>query len=183
MEFIEKIERIIMGVLKWALIFLLIAVTISVSWGVFTRYVLNAAAQWTHEFSGFTLAWITFLGSAYAILKGNHIRFETIFEMLPRKVRLVIQTILNSAVFVFVVYLSYYGYHLAMRSMGNATVSLPLPKGFFFAIIPVGGALMAIALIIDTLKAFKKKEEPSAQAIAEAQAAAQAQSLEEERLI
>ena len=159
MQFIDKLERVIMIFLKWALVVLLIAVTLSVSWGVFTRYVLNAAAQWTHEFSGFTLVWLTFLGSAYAIFKGNHIRFESLFDMLPRPIKLTIHTIFNSAVFIFIIYLVYYGYHLAMRSMGNETVSLPLTKGYFFLVIPLGGTLMAIALIIDTIKAFKRSDD------------------------
>ena len=158
MLFIEKMERAILAFLKWALIILLIAVTVSVSWGVFTRYVLNAAAQWTFEFSGFTLVWITFLGSAYALFNGKHIRFETLFDKLPRRMQLVVTTIFNSAMIIFVLYLAYYGFFLMMRSMGNETVSLPLTKGFFYSIIPIGGALMALALIFDTIKAFKGQE-------------------------
>lgn len=154
MLFIEKIEQAIMAVLKWALIVLLIAVTVSVSWGVFTRYVLNAAAQWPFEFSGFVLVWITFLGSAYALFNGKHIRFETLFDLLPKRLQLVVTTIFNSAMIIFVLYLSYYGFFLMMRSLGNETVSLPLSKGFFYSIIPIGGALMALALIFDTIKAF-----------------------------
>lgn len=158
MQFLDKMERAILAVLKWALIILLIAVTISVSWGVFTRYVLNAAAQWPFEFSGFVLVWITFLGSAYALFNGKHIRFETLFDLLPRPMKLVVTTIFNSTMIIFVLYLSYYGYFLMMRSFGNETVSLPLSKGFFYSIIPIGGALMALALIFDTIKTFKGQE-------------------------
>jgi len=156
MQYIDKIERVIMVFLKWALVILMIAVTISVSWGVFTRYVLDAAAQWTFEFSGFTLVWITFLGSVYAIFKGNHIRFETLFDMLPRRIRLTVHTILNSSMIIFVLLLAYYGFSLAMRAMGDETVSLPLTKGYFYLILPIGGALMALAFVFDTIKAFKR---------------------------
>lgn len=170
MLFIYKIERAILAVLKWALIVLLLAVTISVSWGVFTRYVLNAAAQWPFEFSGFVLVWITFLGSAYALFNGKHIRFETLFDLLPRPMKLAVSTIFNSAMIIFVLYLTYYGFFLMMRSMGNETVSLPLPKGFFYSIIPIGGVLMALALVFDTIKMFMGTEQEETK-------------IEEERLI
>ena len=164
MVIIDKIERAILAFLKYALIIILIAVAISVSWGVFTRYVLNAAAQWTHEFSSFGLAWMTFLGAAYALFNGNHIRFETLYDKLPQNIQLMLKVFFNGAMLSFVAYLSYYGYFLALRSMGNETLSLPLTKGYFFAIIPVAGVLMAIALIFDTIKAFKKVEKVEVEA-------------------
>lgn len=155
MEFIEKIERVILKVLQYMLSAILIAVAISVSWGVFTRYVLNNASQWTHEFSGFGLAWLTFLGAAYALFNGNHIRFETLYDKLPRRIQLVLRTVFNGLMLAFVGYLTYYGYFLALRSLGNDTISLPLTKGYFFSVIPIAGALMVLALIFDTIKAFK----------------------------
>ena len=97
MQFIDKLEKSILIVLKWSLIILLTAVALSVSWGVFTRYVLNAASTWTHEFSGFGLVWMTFLGSAYALFNGKHIRFETLYDIMPRRIQLVITAIFNSA--------------------------------------------------------------------------------------
>ncbi len=158
MQFLDKMEQAIVKFLKWSLIILLLLVTVSVSWGVFTRYVLNNAATWTFELSGFILVWITFLGTAYALFNGKHIRFETLYDKLPRKMKLVVTTIFNAATTIFVLYLSYYGYFLMMRSFGNETVSLPLSKGFFYAIIPIGGALMALAIIFDTIKTFKGQE-------------------------
>lgn len=156
LERIERIDRIILNSLKWAMILLMILVTVSVSWGVFTRYALRSAALWTGELSGFMLVWITYLGAAYAVLKKTHIRFESLFDILPKSVRIVLDTIFNLAMMFFVAVLMYYGYILAMASMNSLTISLPITKGYFLLILPISGALMVYGFLVDIIKTFKR---------------------------
>lgn len=154
MQFLDRIDRAIKEGLKWCLIILMFAVTVSVSWGVFTRYVLNAASTWTFEFSGFCLAWISLLGSANLIYKKNHIRFESLFDALPKSARLAVQTLLNLFMIIFVAVIMVLGYKLAINAMEDATVSLPISKGVVYLILPISGALMLLGLISDTVHAF-----------------------------
>ena len=141
--------RILMNGLKGCLIILTAAVTFSVCWGVFTRYVLNSAAQWTGEFSGYCLVWITFLGGAYAVFQRTHIRFESLIEALPKPIQMIIDTIFNLAMLFFVSVVTFYGGRLALNSMGDETLSLPFTKGFVYLVLPIGGTLMVIGLLME----------------------------------
>lgn len=72
----QLIYRTILNGLKWSLILLTALVTLTVCWGVITRYVLSSSAVWTGELASYGLVWITFLGTAYAIFHNTHIRLR-----------------------------------------------------------------------------------------------------------
>jgi len=156
MQFLSRIDTIIIAGLKWTLVILMAAITLSVSWGVFTRFVLQDSATWTGEFSGFALVWITFAGTAYAIYKKSHIRFESLFDMLPLTVRLVIGTIFNIIMLIFFAIILITGFKLSMSAMTAETVSLPITKGVVYLILPVGSVIMIIGFVSDTLNSFKR---------------------------
>lgn len=155
MQFLSRIDRIINEGLKWTLIILMTAITLAVTWGVFTRFVLQDSSTWTGEFSGFALAWITFLGSAYAVNKKTHIRFESLFDMLPRPIRLAVQTFFNLIMLIFFVIVMITGFNLSMAALTAETVSLPISKGVVYFILPFSSAIMIIGFISDTLNSFK----------------------------
>ncbi|GAB6154151.1 TRAP transporter small permease [Desulfosporosinus burensis] len=156
MQFLSRLDRIITAGLKWTLVLLMIAITLSVAWGVFTRFILQNSATWTGEFSGFSLVWITFLGSAYAVYEKTHIRFESLFDMLPHSIRLVIQTIFNLAMLAFFAMIVITGFNLSMGAMSAETVSLPITKGVAYLVLPVGSAIMILGFLSDTLNSFKR---------------------------
>lgn len=156
----QRIYRYLMSGLQGMLVLLTGAVTLAVCWGVFTRYVLQSAADWTGEFSGYCLVWITFLGSAYAIFKKTHIRFESLVEILPKPIQFIINTLFNLAMIFFVTVITFYGGKLAMSSMGDETLSLPVTKGMVYLILPVGGVLMIVGFIMELVKSMRTVSKP-----------------------
>lgn len=154
MQFLNRFDRIVSSGLKWSLVILMMAITFSVSWGVFTRFVLQSAATWTGEFSGFALVWITFVGTAYATYQKNHIRFESVFDALPASIRLVLQTIFNIMMVLFFAIVLSYGYHLTLDSMTTETVSLPFSKGVVYSVLPIGSIIIIIGLISESINSF-----------------------------
>lgn len=158
MQFLNRFDRIMEAGLKWTLVLLMSAITLSVFWGVFTRFILQNAATWTGEFSGFSLVWITFLGSAYAVYHKSHIRFESLFDMLPKSIGLVIQTIFNLAMLAFFAIIVIYGFNLSMGAMTAETVSLPITKGVAYLVLPVGSLIMMLGFFSDMINSFKRSE-------------------------
>lgn len=156
MQFLSRMDRAITAGLKWTLVIFMAAITVSVFWGVFTRYILQNSATWTGEFSGFSLVWITFLGSAYAVFQKTHIRFESLFDMLPHSIGLVIQTLFNLMMLIFFALIMITGFKLSMGAMTAETVSLPISKGMAYLILPVGSAIMIIGLLSESLHSFKR---------------------------
>ena len=155
MQFLSRIDRIITAGLKWTLVLLMAAITLAVFWGVFTRFILQDSAAWTGEFSGFCLVWITFMGSAYAVFQKTHIRFESLFDMLPHSVGLVIQTFFNILMLFFFVIILSTGFELSKGAMTAGTVSLPISKGLVYSVLPIGSVIMIIGFLSDTIHSFK----------------------------
>jgi len=63
---------------------------------VILRYVFNMPSPELYEISTYSFAWTVLLGAAFARRYRDHIRFNIIYERLPRKVQLVIDIIFDS---------------------------------------------------------------------------------------
>lgn len=157
-QVMQKLYHMLINGLKGALIILMLVVICSVTWGVFSRYVLQSAADWTGELSGYSLAWITFLGSGYAIFKKTHIRFESLVEVLPKPIKMFIETLFNLAMMFFVTVIMFYGGRLMMNAMGDQTLSLPVSKGVIYFVLPLGGTIMLIGFLIELVQVYTKKQ-------------------------
>lgn len=155
----QWLYRAMVNGIKGSMVILTLLITFSVSWGVFTRYVLQSSASWTGEFSGYSLVWITMLGTAYAIIEKTHIRFESFVEILPKPIRIVIQTVFQLLMLLFVGVITVYGWKLAIGAMGDETLSLPFTKGVVYLILPIAGVIMLIGLLIELVNLYRRGEE------------------------
>jgi TRAP-type C4-dicarboxylate transport system permease small subunit len=151
-------QRVLINGMKSVLIILMALITFAVSWGVFTRYVLNSSAVWTGELAGYTLVWITFIGSAYAIFQKTHIRFESLIDKLPRPIAMAVQTFFNLFILAFVSVATYYGAMVSLGAMHDSSTTLPFSKGIVYLVIPIGCAIMVIGLIYETVAMYKRRE-------------------------
>ncbi len=57
---------------------------------VFMRYVLNMPSPVLHEVTMYSFVWTVYLSAAFAHRFRSHIRFNIIYDMLPRKAQLII---------------------------------------------------------------------------------------------
>ncbi len=62
---------------------------------VFMRYVLDKPSPVLHEITMYTFVWTVYLSATLAHRYNKHIRFNIIYDMFPRKVRLVIDLSFN----------------------------------------------------------------------------------------
>lgn len=147
--------------IKSILMLLMIVMVFTVSYGVFTRYVLNEAAVWTGELASYTLVWLTFLGAGWGILDRSHITFDSLIEKLPFKVKAVIQIIFRIAMIGFSCLMTYYGFLLAVNSMNDLTLTLPITKGVVYMIIPISGSIMVLGFILEIIHLLSGKELPT----------------------
>ena len=62
---------------------------------VILRYVFNYPSPALFEISGYSFIWVVFLGAPLARRYRAHIRFNILYEKLPRKAQLVIELIMD----------------------------------------------------------------------------------------
>lgn len=81
-------------------IVMLFAMGLLITADVVLRYVFNQPTQFTTEVTGYMMVGLTFLGLAYTLMKGRHIRIEAVSSRLrsrPRKILYLVTSFISLA--------------------------------------------------------------------------------------
>lgn len=162
MKFVHAIEGLSLWVGRafgWCILIL----TLSVSYEVFVRYVLNSPTVWAFDMMIQMYGALFLMCGAYALAQDTHVRADVIYRLLPVKVQASLDFVLYF-VFFFpgILALAWYGYEIASDSWRYKEVSFNSPASiqiyFFKSLIPLAGALLAIqgiAELVRCVKAFR----------------------------
>ncbi|MEE2950461.1 TRAP-type C4-dicarboxylate transport system, small permease component [Fulvimarina manganoxydans] len=135
--------------------FLLIALVVISSLGVFMRYVMNTPLVWTEEISGIVIVWMTFAGAVGLTRQNLHARVELLDEFLPSTSRFKagLDILLDIVAVLFLVPVVIGGWDLIAMLSHERTPALRLPIGIQLAAIPIAGALMIAFLSAKVVRA------------------------------
>lgn len=156
-DFIIELLAYLAGIIVFAIS---IIVTCTAVW----RYAGFRPPAWTFQFTEYALLWFTFLGAAWLLREGGHIRIDTLISRLRpkglRKVEIiddVLGFIVSATVFWFGTIHSIDLYQRGIMEVKGVTVS----KFPVFLIIPVGGLALAIQFARQFLTKIRSKPGPS----------------------
>ena len=141
--------------MEYLVIGLVGALAILVAVEVFFRYVLNASISWYDEFAGYLLVWVTFWGAVLALDRGRHIGFETVLERFPILAQKLTMTIVYLLLITLQVVLVYYGWMLTTQLSGETAITLPVPIGLVYVVIPLTGAMMLLICFMRIVQIWK----------------------------
>jgi TRAP-type C4-dicarboxylate transport system permease small subunit len=141
-------------VLQWALVGLMSAMVLSVTWQVVSRYLFASASSWTDEVARFLLIWIGMLGAAWAFRSGMHIGLD----LLPRKLTGVparnLRWLTYAVILLFASAVLIIGgsklVWLTWELRQNSAV-LGLPISVVYSVIPITGLLIVLFSLDDLL--------------------------------
>lgn len=122
----------------------LVGMTLTVSWQVFGRYILNDSPTWGEPISIQLMGWFILLGSAVGIRENYHLGFDVLRMAVSPFVARIMETVSMLVVLIFGVAMAYYGMQLVI---GTWTATLPVlgwPGGTDFMPIVAGGILIVI---------------------------------------
>ena len=71
--------------LEIVLVFLLVAMTLTVFSQVIARYIFEAPLSWSEELARFILIWLSMLSAAYAFKTKSHFALTILVTKLPEK--------------------------------------------------------------------------------------------------
>ena len=126
---------------------LLLAVGLSVFYGVICRYVFNAPSLWVMDYSIYFIMWAVFLGLAYTMRRRGHVLVDVILKKLSPGKRFYIETGTHVLILSFFVILFAAGVDscLSAYRMNELTMSaLFIPLYYPMSSIPVGALLMCL---------------------------------------
>ena len=134
--------------LEWICIVLMIALAVEVTAGVLFRYSGNSLV-WYDEVATILLAWVTFYGSALAVLKHAHMGVPEIVRMLPPDWRVAAAVVAQLCAIAFFVLLAWVGYSILEILASDRLVSLPdIPVAFAHSAIPISAVLIVIGQLL-----------------------------------
>ena len=142
--FRRRYERL----LEWVVIVLMAALAVEVTVGVAFRY-SGASLAWYDEVATILLAWVTFYGSALAVMKHAHMGVPEIVRMLPPGMRVAATLLAQACTLAFFALLAWIGYVVLEVLASDTLVSLPgVSVAWAQSVIPVSAVLIIVAQLL-----------------------------------
>ncbi|MGA2464701.1 MAG: TRAP transporter small permease [Thermodesulfobacteriota bacterium] len=144
------------GLLAGCLLCLMIFMTFFES---VARYV-GYPTSWTMEFTEYALVYLVCLAISYAEKYDDHIRVDFFINLLPRKIKNVVEIFNYLCIVLLSITLTYYGFKLSFRSFAFDVLSptpLRVPLFLVQSILPIGMAMMSVKSFLKFLSLIKEK--------------------------
>jgi TRAP-type mannitol/chloroaromatic compound transport system permease small subunit len=140
-----------------AFAWLILVLTLGVSYEVFVRYVLGAPTTWAFDISYITYGAMFLMAGAYTLSRNGHVRGDVIYRFWPARVQASVDLVLYIVFFLpAVAAFLYSGWLYAEMSIRFREVSIFSPAGVpvfpLKALIPVTGVFLLLQGIAEIIR-------------------------------
>ena len=162
---VDKISTFAGQLFSW----LIVALTLLISWEVFSRYVMEHPHAWAFDVMIMMYGTLFMMAGAYTLSKNGHVRGDVLYGFFPPRLQAGLDLVLYIVFFVpGVVALVWAGYRYAGESWAinehsNITADGP-PIYPFKTVIPVAGAVLLLQGLVEIVRCvicLKQGEWPS----------------------
>ena len=163
--FVDKMSTWVGQAFSW----FIVALTLHISWEVFSRYALDAPRAWAFDAMIMMYGTLFMMAGAYTLAKNSHVRGDVIYGFLTPRTQASLDLTLYILFFLpGVIALTYAGYYYAaeswaIRESSNITAWGP-PYYPFKTVIPLAGAFILVQGIVEIIRCvicIKQGEWPS----------------------
>ena len=151
--FVDKVSTWVGHTFSWLIMFL----TIMITWEVFSRYVLDHPHPWAFDVMIMMYGSMFMMAGAYTLSKNGHVRGDVLYGFFPPRLQAGLDLALYILFFIPGVFaLAYAGYFYAgeswaIKEISNITSDGP-PVYPFKTIIPLAGTMLLIQGIVEILR-------------------------------
>ena len=162
---IDRISTFVGQAFSW----LIVALTLMISWEVFSRYALNRPHAWAFDVMIMMYGTLFMMAGAYTLAKSGHVRGDVLYGFFDPRTQATIDLILYILFFIPGVFaLTYAGYYFATESWAihehsNITAEGP-PIYPFKMMLPLAGLGLLVQGIVEIIRCvicIKQGEWPS----------------------
>ncbi|WP_281758224.1 TRAP transporter small permease [Succinatimonas hippei] len=127
---------------------------------VLARYCFSISIVWCEEVTRYCMIWMTFIGTAYAVSKQEHINIDMMTEWVKHKTGFDLRHILNILILGFSLFCVFYGWHLVVstQASGQMTPALRIPMYWVYLIMEFSLVLTAFHSLVRVID-FKINKE------------------------
>ena len=151
--FVDNVSTFIGQAFSW----LIVGLTLQVTWEVFSRYALDRPHAWSFDAMIMFYGTLFMMAGAYTLSKNGHVRGDVLYGFFQPRTQATIDLILYIVFFIPGVFaLTYAGYYYAADSWrilesSNVTAEGP-PIYPFKTVIPFAGAILFIQGIVEIIR-------------------------------
>ena len=140
--------------------FVLLFVTFAIFVDVFLRYFFNRPSIWVTEVSTYLFLYIIFLGTAYTLQKGMHIRVTFLLDFFNARVTKIINMITSLFALTFSVVLLWQTAIMTWAAFSERWTSptmLNAPYAYIYVIMVLGSFLLVVTFLGNIILQFKSE--------------------------
>ena len=151
--FVDKVSTWVGQAFSW----LILTLTLLISWEVFSRYVINHPHPWAFDVMIMMYGTLFMMAGAYTLAKNGHVRGDVLYGFFPPRLQAALDLTLFVTFFIpGVVALCWAGYIYAGESWvinehSNITSEGP-PVYPFKTVIPVAGAFILVQGLVEIVR-------------------------------
>jgi TRAP-type mannitol/chloroaromatic compound transport system permease small subunit len=147
---IDKLSTLLGHTFSW----LIVVLTLLISWEVFSRYVLGTPHAWAFDVQIMLYGTLFMMAGAYTLAKNGHVRGDVLYGFFEPRTQATVDLILYLVFFIpGVVALSYAGYNFAADSFRineHSSISADGPPIYpFKAVIPIAGTMLLLQGLVE----------------------------------
>jgi TRAP-type mannitol/chloroaromatic compound transport system permease small subunit len=135
---------------------LIVALTLMISWEVFSRYALNSPHDWALDAQIMMYGTLFMIAGAYTLAKNGHVRGDVLYGFFRPRTQATLDLILYFLFFLpGIVALTYAGWVFANESLAirESTFSAtPLPLYPFKFMIPLAGGMLLLQGLVEIVR-------------------------------
>ncbi len=138
---------------------LIVLLTLMITWEVFSRYVLNTPHDWALDAQIMLYGTLFMMGGAYTLAKNNHVRGDVLYGFFEPRTPATVDPVLYVLFFLPGIFaLTWAGWNFAHESLAirEQTFSAePLPLYPFKFIIPLAGAMLLLQGVVEIVRCVR----------------------------
>ena len=150
---IDKISTFVGQAFSW----LIVSLTLMISWEVFSRYALDNPLSWALDVMIMMYGTLFMMAGAYTLAKAGHVRGDVLYGFFEPRTQATIDLVLFILFFMPGVFaLTYAGYYYAAESWAineHSTITSEGPPLYpFKTILPLAGAFLLVQGIVEIIR-------------------------------
>ena len=122
---------------------------------VIQRYLFSMSLPWATDVIRIFFIYSVFSGMCVGIIRKSHLNIDVVLQIVPKKVRPVLDLISNCIVVFFLVTVMRYSISFILSNTDQTTPYILFPMSYVYVIFPVTIVIMLIALLLDSIAIIK----------------------------
>jgi TRAP-type C4-dicarboxylate transport system permease small subunit len=155
---IEKFADYLLNIYKYALLFLIIVITIIATANVFLRYLINHPIYWSEEVCRYLHIWAVLLAASYGYKLRVHVSMSILVKYIPSGIRWLIELIMEIAIAIFLLTAGIYGVIMTINAIPQKMASTQLTMSAVYIALPLSCFTMLLLSAINILNYLSKRE-------------------------